>query len=645
MIPRSVLFGNPRRAGLRISPDGRWLSWSAAVAGAMNLWVAPRHDLAAAEQYTFETVRDIAGHDWSMDSRFLIFALDNDGDENFRIHVASLAERTVRCVTPLSVGRAQIAHLSRRQASRVLVSINERDPMHADLFLVDLDSGERELVLENPGYAGFVVDDDYRPILAISARPDGGMDTLLRTQEGGWSPWMQIAPEDIRTTGVLHVSPDGGRVYFLDSRGRGTAVLAQTDLKTGVTGVVFEDARVDLGNFLWDIESGRPLAARVHYERPQWHVLDASIAADFERLDHLLPRGQWVVADMTADARLWLVSVSTDRSPGAAHLFDRVGQTLTWLYDYRPELEEYTLARMQPLVIPSRDGLPLVSYLTLPAAVDTGLPQSARHPVPLVVLVHGGPWERDYFGFNAEHQWLANRGWAVISVNFRGSTGFGKAFVNAGDGQWGAAMDDDLDDAVQYLIRHGIADPDRMAIMGGSYGGYAVLSALTRHPGRYCCGVDIVGPANLETLMASIPAYWESARSALYRAVGDPRTAEGRALLRQRSPLHAADRIRDALLIGQGANDPRVPLAEAEQMVGALRRHGIAYTYALFPDEGHGFHREPNRLIFNALAENFLARHLQGSAEPYDPSDFPGNTLRLTVGPEGRRVPDEAKEL
>ena len=355
-------------------------------------------------------------------------------------------------------------------------------------------------------------------------------------------------------------------------------------------------------------------------------VPNERIADDLKLLHGLLP-GNVDIADRTQNDSRWIVVSSAAESPSTYHLYERNKGTVSELFSTRPELKFYRLAPMHGRVVPARDGLGLVSYVTLPE----GQPIAPKSPLPMVLLVHGGPWARDAYGYNSHHQWLANRGYAVLSVNFRGSVGFGKAFVNAGDLQWGRKMHDDLLDAVEWAVEQGIADRRRVAIMGGSYGGYATLAGLAFTPDVFCCGVDIVGPSNLETLLATVPPYWAAFFENLARRVGDPRTGDGRALLRERSPLHAADRIIKPLLIGQGANDPRVKQAEADQIIEAMRAKSLPVTYVLYPQEGHGFAVPENSLSFNAIAETFLAAHLGGRSEPFG-DDFRGAEFTVRIG-------------
>ena len=504
---------------------------------------------------------------------------------------------------------------------------------------MDLATGELTLVEQNPGVAGFIADEQYRPHFALKVAADGARQVLRRGPEegniGSWSEWIRFDPEDSRNSGPTHLNRDGTALFLRDSRGRDTAALTRLDLVTNETRVLAADPRADVGGTLSDPDTGEPLAWSVTVERTERHALDPRIQPDLDFLDSQ-DLGEWGLGSRTEDDRLWVIGGGSDTRPGVAYLYDRGKRTLSKLYDSRPELAGAPLVPMRPVTIQSRDGLDLVCYLTRPEGADA----DAGAPGPMVLLVHGGPWARDGFGFNAYHQWLANRGYSVLSVNFRGSTGFGKAFVNAGDKEWGRRMDDDLLDAVDWAIGEGVADPARIAIMGGSYGGYAVLAGMTRNPERYACGIDIVGPSNLETLIATIPPYWEAVRAELIKSIGDPATPEGLALLRERSPLHQAGRISRPLLIAQGANDPRVKQAESDQMVAAMRANGIPVTYILFPDEGHGFARPENSIAFNAGAEAFLARYLGGRSEPITPEEIGASTMQVLEGAEALGLPD-----
>ena len=626
LISRADLFGNPEKAGASISPDGAMVSFLAPLDGVLNVFVAPRGRLDEARPVTRDTGRGIRVYSWAKDGRHVLVAKDKDGDEDWHVYAVDVATAAMRDLTPFEGITAGIAGLSREFPGHVLIQHNNRDKRFPDLYVVEVASGDSRLLVENPGLAGFYVNDAFTPRLASRINPDGSSDILRPDDAGGWADWLHIPREDAMTSGVTgHFAPGGASTLMLDSRGRDTAALVRLDIETGETIEIAADARADIGGVIADLTTHAPLAYSVNYERARWHALDESIRADLAFLD-AAGIGDWSVAARTDGDNIWVVAAESDTSPGAAYLYHRGEKTLEKLYDTRPRLAAAPLAPMRPVVITARDGLKLVSYLTEPLG--------AARPTPLVLFVHGGPWGRDGFGYDPYHQWLANRGYAVLSVNFRSSTGFGKAFINAGDREWGAKMDDDLLDAVDWAVAEGIADPARIAIMGGSYGGYAVLAGMTRNPTRYACGVDIVGPSNLETLLATVPPYWESFRAILAKAVGDPETEEGRALLRERSPVHRADAMARPLLIGQGANDPRVKQAESDQMVAAMQAKGIPVTYVLFPDEGHGFARPENNIAFNAMTEQFLAAHLGGRAEPLGEGELAASSAQILAGKE-----------
>ncbi|MGJ8515056.1 X-Pro dipeptidyl-peptidase (S15 family) [Carnimonas sp. R-84865] len=627
--PRSDFFAHPQRGSFTLSGDGQWLAWTVNHEGAMNVWVAPRDDLSAARQVTFNP-RGISGYSWAPLPGTLVFMQDKDGDGAWKHYIVDLESLEPRELLP-GFGEARIGLMgtSRKFPGEIVVSINDRDPNLGDIYRVSLTTGERTLIMENPGLSGYLYDDEYNALFALERTTDGGTQMLKRSPEGEWHAWLKWDFEDARMSGPSHLSADGRVLYAFDSRERDTAALVAIDVESGESRVVAEHPKADIAGTINDLVDRHPLAYGVNYTQFERVVLDDALRDDVAFLD-TVGIGEWNLADRSDDDRVWLVMAAADIQPGAVYIFDRDKRDVTLLHSFRPELDDLELAPMTPVIIPSRDGLELVSLLSVPPR-DYLATALTKQPLPLVLLVHGGPWTRDSYGYSATHQWLANRGYAVLAVNFRGSIGFGKAFINAGDEEWGGKMDDDLIDAVNWAVEQGIADPQRVAIMGASYGGYAVLSGLTRFPDTYACGIDIVGPANLETLLQTIPSYWKAALHAQYRAIGDPATEHGRKLLRERSPVYRAGNIRAPLLIGQGGNDPRVNKAESEQMVAALKRNEVPVIYAYYPDEGHGFGREANVGSFNGLVETFLARHLGGRAEPWSSADYPGTSLDLSA--------------
>ncbi|SEC73534.1 Dipeptidyl aminopeptidase/acylaminoacyl peptidase [Rhizobiales bacterium GAS191] len=630
IIPRLHLFGNPSKAQAQISPDGQRLSWLAPVNGVLNLWVAPFGAPQDAYPVTDDRHRGVRMYGWTYDGRHLVYLQDEGGDEKFHVYAVEPDSRVTRDLTPFPGVTAGVARISRVVRDRILVALNSRDARFHDLHSIDIASGEMTLVEENPGFAHFITDDRYKVHLAVKTTPDGGRDILRRDPGRGWAPWIRFEPEDARVSFPDHLDRASQTLFLRDSRGRETAALIRMDLATGGTTLLASHDKADIGGLLNDQDTLEPLIYSVLTDRLQYVALDPRIQADLDFLNGQ-DIGDWYVQSRTEADDRWIVAAASDTRPGIAYVYDRPARSLRELHHSRPELAGAPLAAMKPVTIKSRDGLDLVSYLTVPKGAAQGsAPQG--NPLPMVLLVHGGPWGRDQFGFHPQHQWLANRGYAVLSVNFRGSTGFGKSFVNAGDREWGRRMDDDLLDAVAWAIDEKIADPRRIAIMGWSYGGYATLVGLTRNPDVYACGVDVVGPSNLETLMRTIPPYWESIRAQFYKAVGDPDTEDGLRLAKERSPLFQAHRITKPLLIAQGANDQRVKQAESDQMVDALKANGIPVTYLLFPDEGHGFARPENSIAFYAVAEAFLARHLGGHAEATRPEELSAATMQVVEG-------------
>jgi dipeptidyl aminopeptidase/acylaminoacyl peptidase len=632
LIPRTKLFGNPTRAQGQISPDGQWLSWLAPKDGVLNIWLAPASDITAARPITDDCKRGIRFHGWAYTGKHVFYMQDEGGTEDWHIYVVAIDGGPARDLTPIAGVNARIQGLSLEQPSMLAVGLNDRDKSWHDLYQVDLVTGERSLIYENRRELAYIMlDRQLRPQLALKARDREGGQIVYRVAGAVLEQLSVIEHEDDLTTHPIGFTHDGGTLYWISSVGRDKAALVAMDWPSATESVVAEHPKADISRVLTNPRTKMVDAVGAEYLTLDWIPLDERIAGDLKYLHGALP-GEIGIPDRTLDDRRWIVTASAAEQPGTYHLYERDTGKLTELFATRPELAPYRLAPMHGEVIRARDGLELVSYLTLPAREG----DRPKAPLPMVLLVHGGPWGRDDYGFDPQHQWLADRGWAVLSVNFRSSTGLGKAFLNAGDREWGRKMHDDLLDAVDWAVKQGIADAKRVAIMGGSYGGYATLAGLAFTPEVFCCGVDIVGPSNLETLLATIPPYWAAFFENLARRVGDPRTEEGRKLLKERSPLHSAGNIARPLLIGQGANDPRVKQAEADQIISAMRAKGLPVTYVLYPEEGHGFAEPANRISFYTIAEAFLAAHLGGSVEPIG-RDFTG--AKFTVGEGAGNVP------
>ena len=609
LIARDKLFGNPTRTAARISPDGRWLSWIAPRDGVLNVWVAPIDAPDRGRSLTAERTRPIRTTWWSPDSRAILYLNDRDGDENFLLYGVDVATGARRDYTPFDDARVKILAISPRVKTRILVGISQRDPHWQDVFSLDLATGALTRVFKNDHYDTFVADAGLNLRLAQQTGDDGGVAWFrVHGDDVEATPLARVDVDDALSTAPLQLSADGKTLWWLDSRGGDTVSLVAQEMATGRLRTVARDARADVDSGLFDPKTGQAQAYAIDVLATRYVALDAAIRPDLDALAVAAQGGQFTITSRSDDDQQWIVTLDRAASPPSTWRFDRRTKRLAPLFVGRAALVDAPLVPMQPVEITARDGLRLVAYLSLPP--------NARGPVPMVLFVHGGPWERDTAGYNAAHQWLANRGYAVLSVNFRGSSGFGKAFVAAGDREWGRAMQNDLLDAVDWAVRRGVTTREHVAIMGGSYGGYAVLAGLAFTPDVFACGVDIVGPSSLPTMLEAIPPYWESFRQQFYRRVGDPTTDAGLAMLNERSPLNAAGRIARPLLIGQGANDPRVHERESDQIVAAMAARRIPVTYVVFPDEGHGFARPENNLAFLAIAENFLGRCLGGRAEP-----------------------------
>ncbi len=630
LIPRSVLFGNPERQAPELSPDGKYLAFLAPRDGVMNVWVAPVDDPGNAKPITNDTVRGIRIYFWAYDGKHLLYAQDQNGDENYHIYRTDVITGETTDLTPGDKIRAMIYSLNERTPNELLVGLNDRVPQLHDVYHIDLQTGERTLVEQNPGFAAYLIDHDNKARFALTFSPTGGQILLSRDQAGEWKPYLEIPNTDALSTRLSGFDKANAHAYLIDSRERNTSALFSLDLETGATKLLAEDSKADVAGIITHPTEKHVQAVSFNHTRTDWKILDADLQPDFDYLKSV-ESGDLNITSRTLDDRLWTVAFAPDNGPVKYYLFDRDARTADYLFSNRTDLDDYTLSPMTPVIIKSRDGLDLVSYLSLPPGSDGDGNARPDQPVPTVLLVHGGPWARDQWGFHPLHQWLANRGYAVLSVNYRGSVGFGKDFTNAGNGEWSLKMHNDLIDAVEWLVAEKIAPRDQIAIMGGSYGGYATLVGLTFTPEVFTCGVDIVGPSNLVTLLNNVPPYWVPILPMMKDRVGDWTTEEGRRDLMSKSPLSLVEKIQRPLLIGQGANDPRVNQVESDQIVNAMKEKNIPVTYVLYSDEGHGFARPENRLSFYAVTEAFLAEHLGGRFEPVG-DDFEDSTIAVPEG-------------
>ena len=616
LIDRELFFDDPEYAGARISPDGEFISFRRQLDGVMNVWVKRRGvGMDEAWPVTADKSRPITTYFWSQDSKYILYIQDTGGDENFHIYAVDPAAEPeagaltprARNLTPKDGVRARIYSVPRDTPDYIVVGLNDRDPRLHDVYRLNIHTGDKELLaLNDANIAAWHVDRDGELRLATRQTADGGAEILKIHDEDRFESIYEVNHEE--SVGVSLFRKDGHRFYMTTNRGADLTSLAIFDLETGEKEILASDpeGEVDFGGAIYSYKNDEMLAYTYFGDYPRVYPQQEQFAADYEYLKGELGDIRIDIASQTHEEDIWLVAASKDTDPGSVYVFERENRELRLLYRSRPELDPGHLAEMQAIRYTARDGLEIPAYLTLP---------QGREPknLPVVVNPHGGPWVRDYWGYSPAAQFLANRGYAVLQINYRGSSGFGKEFLNAGNQEWGTGyMQHDITDGVQHLIAEGIADPDRVGIYGGSYGGYATLAGLAFTPELYAAGVSFVGPSNIITLLDSVPPYWEPVIKRFHRRVGDPEDPDDRRRLKEQSPLYAAENIVAPLLVVQGANDPRVIQRESDQIVAALRDLGRPVEYIVAPDEGHGFRRRENRLAYIYAMERFFADHLGG---------------------------------
>lgn len=607
LIDREVFFGNPDRVCVKISPDGRYFSYIAPLDGVLNVYVAPIDDILKAKPVTNDKNRGIRNYSWTYKEDVLIYSQDTNGDEDFHLYKIDLKTNKITDITPFEKIRASIFGSSLEYPSLLMIGLNNRNPNYHDIYQYNLDSGELKLILKNDQYASFVINKKLDIVYAsIMYQDSGNVEFFDISNLAQPRSFLKIPSDDISTTDIIGFNRIGDKLYYADSRNRNLAGLFEFNTKDDTTKLLAQNPSADLADIILNPLTGEFEGYSVEYIKNETIITDDLLKIDVDLLKSR-EKGELHLVSRPLKDNKWIVAYTTDTGPIKYYLFDRSNKESKFLFVNNSALanEESKLSPMEGLVIKSRDGLNLVSYLTLPKSKLTD--NKLAQPLPLVLIVHGGPRTRDGWGYNPQHQWLADRGYAVLSVNYRSSTGFGKSFIKAGNSQWAAKMHDDLIDAVNWAVDKGYADKNNVAIFGGSYGGYAALVGLTFTPDFFVCGVDIVGPSNLETLINSIPSYWLPFRKSLIDMIGgDPDTQQGIEFLKSRSPLSFVSNIKKPLLIGQGTNDPRVKQAESDQIVAAMKANKIPGTYILYPDEGHGFAKPNNRMSFYAMAEEFM---------------------------------------
>ncbi len=649
LLERDLFFGDPEISGAQLSPDGRFVTFMRPYDDVRNIWIKRKGESFDDARPLTADDRPVPGYFWSRDSGHVLYVQDRGGDENFHVWAVDVTADPeddagvppARNLTDVDGVRAMIYALPRTTPDRILVGLNDRDPALHDVYAVSISTGERELLIENhDNVAGWTADLEGNVRLAMRQTGEGGTEVLHVNNGQLGEVVFECSWQE--TCGPMNFHPDGDRVWFQSNKGEDVDLtgLYIMDLASGEMELFERDpeGEVDFGGAVFSPATDELLATVYVGDRPRIYPHDEDFAADLEFLREALPEGEISISSMTVDEGLALVSLSRDVDPGTVYLFDREAREVEKLYRTRPEIDSGQMAQMQPIRYTARDGLEIPAYLTVPRGVD---PEN----LAVVALIHGGPWARDTWGYRSTVQFLANRGYAVLQPNFRGSAGFGKTFLNAGNNEWGDAMQDDITDGVKHLIEQGIADPDRVCIMGGSYGGYATLAGMVFTPDLYACGVNIVGVSNLITLINSIPPYWGPIREMFVRRMGDPDTEEGRAQLERQSPINHVDNIARPLLVIHGANDPRVRQAEADQIVVAMRERELPVEYIVAPDEGHGFRGRDNRLAMYARTENFLGSHLGGRYQDSMEEPIAQRLTDITVDVAGVELPDLADEL
>lgn len=607
LIPREVLFGNnEKKVQVKISPKGNYLTYLAPVNTVMNVWMRSI-DGKDDRPITHDKDRGIQGYWWSYNEDRIFYIQDTAGNENWRLYSVTISDGKITEYTPFEGVQVRLIEYNKEHPDHMLIEMNKRDPKAHDAYDLNIQTGELKLLIENPGkVVGWIANNELAIIGNYEAMADGGFQISVRDAED--KPWrvLGVWSKNEEAPGDAYISKDGNYLYTTDSRNNNTSRFVKINIASGDVTILASDPEYDIsGQLIIDSDTLEPLAISYKKERSNWLFFRADIEDTFSLLQ-AIDHGDISVTSRTHDNKMWVVAFMKDDGPVSYWLFDRRTGNKTFLFDHQPIFKKYELMPMEPIEFKARDGLLIHGYLTYPCG-------SEKTNLPLVLDVHGGPWSRDAWGFNTEVQWLANRGYAVLQVNYRGSTGYGKAFVNSSFKQWGRAMQDDLTDAVHWAIDKGIADPKRVAIYGGSYGGYAALAGATFTPELYCCAVDIVGPSNISTFLQAIPDFWATLIEVNNNRIGNPKTEKD--FLDSISPLFHVDAIKIPMLIAQGANDPRVKQAESEQIVEAMKKKGIDYEYLLFSDEGHGFVKPQNRLKFYRTAEKFLAKHLGGRYE------------------------------
>jgi len=615
LVPRKVLFGNPDKTSVKISHDGKYISCIAPLNGVLNVYIAPIDEPDNFKPITNDTGRGIRTYKWAYNNKHVLYLQDNNGDENWRLYSIDIENSKESALTTFPDTRAQINKVSHHFPNEVIIEMNSRRKDFFDLYKLNLLDGSIVDLFQNNEFAGIIVDDHFKLRFAQKLNPDGGLTIYEINDKQEILEFMQIDSEDLYTTSIIGFNANDD-LYMIDSTDRNTAALISLNIKTKEKTLLYENDKADISSLMLHPTKKHLQAAEYNYLRMERKIFDSEIEKALDDIKRSV-KGELSIISRSIDDNIWIIAEVKDDGPVSYYKYYRDKRQIEFLFHNRDDLLDYELAKMHPVIIKARDGFEIVSYLTVPNTVGfDNKTFISKKAAPLILWVHGGPTARDDWGYNAMHQWLANRGYAVLSVNYRGSTGFGKDFINAGNGEWSRKMHTDLIDAVNWAIERGITNKEDIAIGGGSYGGYAALVGLTFTPDVFKCAVDIVGPSNLKTLLETIPPYWKPHVAALEKKLGGGLTTpEAIKELAERSPINFVDNIKAPLLIGQGANDPRVKQAESDQIVNLMNQKSIPVTYVLYPEEGHGFAKPENRMSFYAIMELFFNKYLGGAFE------------------------------
>ncbi|MEP7196186.1 MAG: S9 family peptidase [Saprospiraceae bacterium] len=647
LIDREIFFGDPEVTGAQLSPDGKFMSFIKPYNGTRNIWFKKANEAFNKAKPLSNDSRPVANYFWTRNSKYIVYVQDKGGNEDFQLFAINPNEKpdptigvpTSRNLTNKENSRVEIIHQPKNNPDLLIIGLNERDPAWHDLYELKISSGELKLILENKDrMSSWTFDQKDKLRLAVRSNADGTSELLKIEKESITPIYSSSLLEEFYP---LNFDNDGVNVYMITNTGinRNLSGLVLFNTNSLKEKIIETDSKkkVDISNVVFSEQDNSILYTEYQDDKTRIYWKNKAFAKEHENLKKQLKGLEIRFFNSTKDEMLWLISAYSDKDPGSTYLYDRRTKKITFQYKPRPKIPIADLSEMKIISYKSSDNLEIPGYLTLPNGYS-------EKNLPLVVNPHGGPWARDQWGYNPYVQFLANRGYAVLQMNFRGSTGYGKKFIDAGNKQWGDKMQDDIDAGIKYLIKKGIVDPDNVAIFGGSYGGYATLAGMTFTPDLYACGVSIVGPSSLLSLLESIPPYWEAGRKIFYTRMGDPTTPEGIAQLKRQSPLYSVEKIKAPILVVQGANDPRVKKAESEQIVIALRDKKLPVEYLCAPDEGHGFARPVNNMAFLAATEKFLAKNIGGRYQSEMSPEVSKRLMEITVDIKSLKKPVKAED-